>query len=800
MLGDWGDVTNAGAEQAVLMQRIAQTGARFALTTGDNAYPSGSQSNYGDLVQTGGSLSGVFGPQFWTVPGRSMALFPSLGNHGMTNSDTNHPHLINWPQLMASQLSAGRYLKEPYSGIDGTNPANYPSTWYAFNAGNIRYYVLKAAWADTNIGTASSTYQVDRDYHWAPGRPEYQWLIADLAAHASTPKIAFFHYPLYSDNKAEKSDTFLNGMSNLEGVLINNGVKLIFNGHGHIYQRSATNGIASYTVGATGVKLAPLDNGCAPTTAYALGWSNSRNRGYACGSATVPTSKSQVYSFAQVSVNGNTVTVSPINALGQTFDQRVYDFAAGSGDTTPPSVPATLVATASSATNVNLTWSASTDNIGVINYEIERNGTPLTTVGAVTSHADNTVSAATAYAYRVRARDAAGNVSGWSTVANATTPTGGDTTPPSVPATLVATASSATNINLTWSASTDNIGVTNYEIERNGTPLTTVGAVTSHADNTVSAATAYAYRVRARDAAGNVSGWSTVANATTPTGGDTTPPSVPANLVATASSATNVNLTWSASTDNIGVTNYEIERNGTPLTTVGAVTSHADNTVSAATAYAYRVRARDAAGNVSGWSTVANATTPGGGPPIFQDGLESGNLSAWTSSGGLTVQSAVIHSGVFAAQGNTTVGATYAKKTLPSTYADGYARVYFNLISAVHQVNLLRFRTAADGSIGYLFVNTAGNLALRNDVGAVTLTSATSVSSGWHALELRMAINGASGLTEVWLDGVRINDLSVTTNLGSTAIGRLQIGEVQNGRTYNVILDDAAFNSVRVGP
>jgi hypothetical protein len=191
--------------------------------------------------------------------------------------------------------------------------------------------------------------------------------------------------------------------------------------------------------------------------------------------------------------------------------------------------------------------------------------------------------------------------------------------------------------------------------------------------------------------------------------------------------------------------------------------------------------------------------TPSGTTPVFSNGFESGNLAAWTSSSGLIVQSVTVHTGSFAAQGNTTNGATYAKKTLPASYSGGYGRVYINLLSFTSQVNLLRFRTAADGSIAYLYVDTAGKLNLRNDAGAATFTSTTPVGSGWHALELHAVINSATSTTEVWLDGVKINALSVTTNLGTTAIGRFQIGEVQSGRTYNVIFDDAVFDIRRIG-
>jgi hypothetical protein len=101
--------------------------------------------------------------------------------------------------------------------------------------------------------------------------------------------------------------------------------------------------------------------------------------------------------------------------------------------------------------------------------------------------------------------------------------------------------------------------------------------------------------------------------------------------------------------------------------------------------------------------------------------------------------------------------------------------------------------------MAFLFVNASGKLGLQNDITATTLTSTTSVGSGWHALEFHVISSGISSTTEVWLDGVKVNDLSITTNLGANLIGRLQIGEVQNGRTYNVIFDNVVFNSQPIG-
>ncbi len=284
---------------------------------------------------------------------------------------------------------------------------------------------------------------------------------------------------------------------------------------------------------------------------------------------------------------------------------------------------------------------------------------------------------------------------------------------------------------------------------------------------------------------------------------DTTAPSVPTGVTATAPTSTSVQVGWNPSSDATGVTAYDILRNGSSIGSVGGGTlTFTDNTVSAGTTYQYSIKARDAAGNTSTASASASVTTPNGTPPVFSDGFESGNLSAWTLSSGLVVQGTTVHRGAFAAEGNTTAGATYAKKTLPSTYADGYSRVSFNVKSASSQVNLLRLRTAADGSLGYVFVTATGQVGLRNDVTATTTMSSAVAApgSGWHTVELHMVVNGTSSSMEVWLDGARLSDISPTgVNLGTTPIGRLQVGEVQNGRTYDVVLDDAAFGTGRIG-
>ena len=326
VLGDWGSVTASGnPDQANLMGRLASSGARFALSTGDIAYPGGSQANYGDLYQTGANVSAVFGPAFWTAPGASIPLFPVLGNHGL-----NATFPLIWPGASAAASSAGRFQIDNYCCLNGTASANYPSVWYAFNAGPARFYMLDAAWADSNLGTGS-LYQNDFDYHWSPASPEYQWLEHDLATHPAQVKFATFHFPLYSANATETSDAFLHGPSSLEGLLSRYGVDIAFNGHAHIYERNNANGpggLISYVTGGGGAPLEPVSkcSGLPGIVAYAIGWSNSSAKGSACGSASRPVSPSQVFHFLLVRVDGNTVTVTPTDSLGRTFDRQTYVF------------------------------------------------------------------------------------------------------------------------------------------------------------------------------------------------------------------------------------------------------------------------------------------------------------------------------------------------------------------------------------------------------------------------------------------------------------------------------------------
>jgi YD repeat-containing protein len=305
-----------------------------------------------------------------------------------------------------------------------------------------------------------------------------------------------------------------------------------------------------------------------------------------------------------------------------------------SGDTQAPSTPSGLTATATSSAQINLSWTGSTDTggSGLTGYKVERcqgvgctNFSQITT-GAGTTYSDTGHSPVTTYVYRVRAYDGAGNNSGYTASVSATTLA--DTTAPSVPASISAVAISSTQLNVSWAASSDTgSGLAGYKLERcqgagctSFTEITSTTA-TSFSDSSLASSTTYVYRVRAYDVAGNHSGYSPSGSGATQA--DTQAPSTPASLTATAASPSQINLSWSASTDSggSGLTGYKIERctgggctSFSQIATISAL-SYSNTALSDVTTYGYRVRAYDAAGNHSGYSISAAASTPDGTAP-----------------------------------------------------------------------------------------------------------------------------------------------------------------------------------------
>src|SRR5438552_4421086 len=297
-------------------------------------------------------------------------------------------------------------------------------------------------------------------------------------------------------------------------------------------------------------------------------------------------------------------------------------------DTIAPSTPAGLTASAVSSSRINLSWLAATDNVGVIRYGVYRNGVQIDIV-AGTSYANTGLAAATTYSYTVLAYDTSWIASAQSSAVSATTKALADTQAPSSPTNLAATVVSSSQIDLSWSPATDNVGVTGYRVYRNGT-LAASPTGTSVSITGLSASTTYSFTVSAFDAAGNTSALSAPLSATTAAPSDTTAPTTPAGLVGVAVSSSQINLSWTAATDNVGVTGYNVYRNGTLAASPGC-TSASITGLSSSTLYSFIVSAFDAAGNVSALPAPLSVTTPVSALPqiMWSAHMLAGNLSEW---------------------------------------------------------------------------------------------------------------------------------------------------------------------------
>jgi hypothetical protein len=183
---------------------------------------------------------------------------------------------------------------------------------------------------------------------------------------------------------------------------------------------------------------------------------------------------------------------------------------------------------------------------------------------------------------------------------------------------------------------------------------------------------------------------------------------------------------------------------------------------------------------------------------LFDDGFESGTLSAWTAGGGLTVETTDPRSGSWAA-GNNGVSNSWARAQLASDESDLYARLFVKVYSGSTNVRLVRFATSSGAGIVRLYLNPARRLSLRNDVSGASIVSPTTVSLGaWHEIELH-AVAGTGGSTEVWYDGAAVPSLTGTQNLGSGVFRQVEIVNPVAGSVYDAEFDDVTIAEERIG-
>ena len=328
------------------------------------------------------------------------------------------------------------------------------------------------------------------------GSPQGQWLEADLAAHSNICTLAYWHIPLFSSGGRASSNT-----QSFWQVLYNHNADLILAGHDHIYERFAPQTPSGTRDTTRGIREFIVGSGGANHTSLATIFANSEVHNV------------DTYGILKLTLHPTSYDWQFVPEAGKTFTDSGTTFCHGqTSDITPPTTPANLVANPVAPGQVNLTWTASTDNVGVVGYQVFRDNVQIATT-STSSFSDTGVQPQTTHSYKVVAFDAGGNFSAASNIASATTPA--DTAPPSAPTNLIATTNGLGQVNLTWNASTDNVSVAGYRVLRNGIQIDTV-STPSYTDATAAANTTYSYYVVAFDATGNTSGSSNIATITTP--------------------------------------------------------------------------------------------------------------------------------------------------------------------------------------------------------------------------------------------------------------------------------------------
>ncbi|MBW7477848.1 starch-binding protein, partial [Paenibacillus oenotherae] len=168
-----------------------------------------------------------------------------------------------------------------------------------------------------------------------------------------------------------------------------------------------------------------------------------------------------------------------------------------------PTAPTNVQGTAGGTTSVTLTWTPSTDDKGIVKYEVYRDGV-LIGETTTTSYTDTTVTANKTYVYTIKAVDTIGQKSAFSAPVSVIIGGGTQDQLPTAPTNVQGTAAGTTTVNLTWSPSTDDKGVVSYEIYRDGA-LKGTSTGTSYADTTVANDNTYSYTVKAVDTIGQKS-------------------------------------------------------------------------------------------------------------------------------------------------------------------------------------------------------------------------------------------------------------------------------------------------------
>ncbi|WP_025614777.1 fibronectin type III domain-containing protein [Cellulophaga baltica] len=302
-------------------------------------------------------------------------------------------------------------------------------------------------------------------------------------------------------------------------------------------------------------------------------------------------------------------------------------------DTEAPTVPTALIANSITTTSITLNWTAATDNVAVTDYEVFQEGVSLGLSGGTTTFLVDGLTPETAYNFTVAALDASANTSGQSNSISVNTLAIPDTEAPTIPTNLVVDNITTTSVNLSWTAATDNIDVVDYEIFQDGVAIGLSSGSVVFAVNGLTPETTYDFTITALDAAANSSAVSESITVLTLAVSDTEVPTVPEGLLATNTTETSTELSWDTATDNVGVVDYEIFQDGSPIGLTGGATNFVVSGLASETTYIFTVAALDVANNASLQSSELMVVTLAGVQPEINYTSLNSNLTTvdWTA-------------------------------------------------------------------------------------------------------------------------------------------------------------------------
>ncbi len=572
--------------------------ADLMLMLGDNAYPSGTDSEYQRAVFN----------IFPTIL-KNTVLWPTRGNHDLNSA---YLDIFTLPQ------------KAEAGGV-----ASGSELYYSFDYANIHFICLDSQ--TSNRGSNG---------------PMCNWLKADLEATKQDWLIAFWHHPPYSNGSHDSdSETSLVEMRrNALPILESYGVDLVLSGHSHGYERSFFLQ-GHYGLSSTfneSMKVNPGNGRVDGDGAYIKQGHQGAVYTVAGNSSLSDRPDPHPAMYLSLDVVGSLVIDIATNRL----DLILLGNSGVIADyftllkplpvpPSPPDAPSNLVAAALSTSQIQLTWVDASTNEESFRLERSTNGLEFAEFAApgpgATNQIDSGLLAETTYFYRARARNSVGD-SSYSAVAQTTTfAPPPDVTSPGAVTNLMAINVSSNSLTLVWNAPGDDDktgtaaaydvrfsttgAITDAEWESAtsvpGAPLPQpAGNVQAFTLTGLTPATAYWFGLKTIDETNNISLLSNPAFALTLAVGT---PASPTGLVAIAASTNEINLQWVDRADNEESFVIGRSTNGSNFLVLAAVaadtTNYVDMDVAPDTTYFYYVLAQNASAD-SGPSNVAQATTP----------------------------------------------------------------------------------------------------------------------------------------------------------------------------------------------